>query len=339
MGCRISFIVPVYNVEDYLERCISSVQQQKDNNWELILVDDGSTDTSLSICLEYAKTDERIRIIQQQNSGSAVARNCGLEVATGDWIAFLDGDDWIEANYIEVLSPYIKEDYDFIMYSYWEVQQTKKKSQCKTQDVIRLSNQEFQTLIKDSIDTEKRLQQLASSRSQFWTKLYRREFLQQNHLQADPNLRMSQDVMFQLEVYRVANKAIFIPKELYNYRILNTSTCHRYSGEQVERILKVMYAIRNYVDQSRHKSDYQFLYQKRILTSLVKACILDFCHKDNPNRYSVRKKSFRQMCEQEPFASALTATVIRSFSCRKQICMWLVKWRWFGLLNVLLRSV
>ena len=92
----ISVIVPVYNVEDYLEECLDSLLAQTHENLEIILVDDGSTDRSGSICDRYGKMDSRIRVLHRENGGVSAARNAGLEAATGQWIGWVDSDDWVE---------------------------------------------------------------------------------------------------------------------------------------------------------------------------------------------------------------------------------------------------
>ena len=97
----ISIIVPVFNAQDYLDRLIKSVLGQTYTSWELILVDDGSTDASLEICERYSLKDGRIRVLHQQNSGPSVARNLGIRSAQGQYINFLDSDDWIEKDFIE----------------------------------------------------------------------------------------------------------------------------------------------------------------------------------------------------------------------------------------------
>lgn len=99
----ISVIVPVYNVAPYLTDCVKSVQQQTVSHWELILVEDGSTDASGSLCDRLAETDERIRVIHKSNAGVSAARNDGIEAAKGDYIAFLDGDDLLHPQYLELL--------------------------------------------------------------------------------------------------------------------------------------------------------------------------------------------------------------------------------------------
>lgn len=105
----ISVIVPVYNVESYLEKCIESIQNQSYKSLEIILVNDGSTDSSGDICDKYATCDKRIRVIHQKNGGISSARNTGLEVANGDYIAFVDSDDYIEPKMYEDLLNVLKE--------------------------------------------------------------------------------------------------------------------------------------------------------------------------------------------------------------------------------------
>lgn len=116
---KISVIVPVYNVERYLDKCIESIIGQTYQNLEIILVDDGSTDNGLTTCRQYQKEDTRIQVIHQENAGLVVARKIGIMKATGEYIAFVDGDDWIEKNTFEIL---IKEsDFeDILMYGLQE---------------------------------------------------------------------------------------------------------------------------------------------------------------------------------------------------------------------------
>lgn len=100
---KISIIVPIYNAENHLEKCIKSILTQTVEDLELILVDDGSKDNSLSICKAYANKDSRIKVIHQKNAGVSAARNHGIEVAEGDFIGFVDSDDWIDAHMYEIL--------------------------------------------------------------------------------------------------------------------------------------------------------------------------------------------------------------------------------------------
>ena len=101
---KFSIIIPIYNCMNFLDKSIQSVLRQDYDNWELILIDDGSTDNSLDICLKYQELDNRIIVISQKNEGPSVARNKGLELAKGDYIVFLDSDDWLDTNLFKYVS-------------------------------------------------------------------------------------------------------------------------------------------------------------------------------------------------------------------------------------------
>ena len=99
---KISVIVPIYKVENYLNRCVESIRKQTYRNLEIILVDDGSPDACGEMCDRYAQEDSRIRVIHKENGGLSDARNAGIEVAAGEYIAFIDSDDWIDDKMYEV---------------------------------------------------------------------------------------------------------------------------------------------------------------------------------------------------------------------------------------------
>ena len=98
-----SVVVPVYNVEKYLRECVESILRQTFDDFELILVDDGSKDSSGAICDEYAATDNRIKVIDKENEGQAIARNLGIKIAKGEYLGFVDSDDWVDEEYFENL--------------------------------------------------------------------------------------------------------------------------------------------------------------------------------------------------------------------------------------------
>lgn len=147
---KISVIVPVYNSERYISRCIDSILVQKYQNWELILIDDGSTDGSLSILNEYEKKDSRIKVFHQDNTGPGIARNVGISLATGDYIVFVDSDDKISMDYFELLSK-------------------------KTEDVVFIDinqvDEEFRILKKESMSSYKKLSKDVFLRQQMTGKI------------------------------------------------------------------------------------------------------------------------------------------------------------------------
>jgi glycosyltransferase involved in cell wall biosynthesis len=109
----ISIIVPIYNGEKYLSKCLDSILAQRFEDFELLLINDGSQDSSLSICRKYAQADKRISIYDIPNGGVSAARNVGIDNATGEWVMFIDSDDWVEEGLLETGLPYFNE-YDMI---------------------------------------------------------------------------------------------------------------------------------------------------------------------------------------------------------------------------------
>ena len=118
---KISVIVPVYNVEPYLPQCLDSLIEQTFNDIEIICVNDGSTDGSLNVLNHYAAKDSRIKVIDKPNGGVSSARNRGLDAAQGEYISFVDGDDWLKQNaYEEIISAVDKRNVDMAVFGYYE---------------------------------------------------------------------------------------------------------------------------------------------------------------------------------------------------------------------------
>lgn len=171
----ISVIIPVYNAEKYLKQCIESVLNQTYTDFELILVDDGSTDSSALICDEYSRKDNRVLVIHQKNQGRCVARNVGMECARGEFIQLMDDDDAIHRNMLQVLYDNIKcGDYDFSMVKAQYVPEN------YPHDLLDRSITDVQPLVMTRDDCFKQLYGAGEGKTQFifaWNKLYRKEFI------------------------------------------------------------------------------------------------------------------------------------------------------------------
>lgn len=120
MDLKYSFIIPIYNIENYIRKCVDSILNQEYKNFEIILINDGSTDESLNICNNYAQIDKRVKVINQSNTGVNVARIKGIEAASGKYICCVDGDDFIEKDYLSIIENYTLEDnIDIICFNYY----------------------------------------------------------------------------------------------------------------------------------------------------------------------------------------------------------------------------
>lgn len=207
---KISIIVPVYNVAQYLQRCIDSLIEQTYRNIEIILVNDGSTDSSLEICERNARIDSRIRIINKINGGLSDARNCGLKVATGDYVLFVDSDDYIEVDACEKLLSGMYDNVDFVVGAYTEISDNCEicKRHTNIQENIIYSAKDF---VIHSIETNEWY-------APAWLNLYRKDFLIDNQLYYKVGYLFEDHEMLP-RLYLAANSVVYVDYPFYNYVI------------------------------------------------------------------------------------------------------------------------
>lgn len=201
----ISIIVPVYNVKAYLERCLDSIRGQTYRSLEIIVVDDGSTDGSGDICDKYARLDNRIKVIHQDNAGQSAARNKALSVAQGEFLGFVDADDWIDRDMYEFLYNLILENHaDISICSHYVEKQGKTKvrysSGVKT---VFSRNEAIRALVVD-----KRV------RNYVWDKLFRRQLF--NEIQF-PEKQIFEDIAISYHVFYKANRVVMQDYPKYHY--------------------------------------------------------------------------------------------------------------------------
>ncbi|MBR0098441.1 MAG: glycosyltransferase [Treponema sp.] len=207
MNPAITIIVPVYNAEKFLHRCLDSIIYQTFTNWECILIDDGSPDNSGAICDDYVARDSRFRVIHQENKGVSAARNAGLDSAKGNWIGFVDSDDWCEPNMLENMYNTVQmtgEGHDMIL--------------CKIQDTLGL--QGFASDSSYSFFNNKYGLCFQSA----WGKLYRHSVITSHKLRFPIGSRLGEDTFFTFSFLVHAPNFFFLNKPLYHYFNSNQSS-------------------------------------------------------------------------------------------------------------------
>lgn len=211
---KISIIIPVYNVEDYLEECLDSIINQPLKDIEIICVNDGSTDKSLDILKKYATKDKRIKVINQKNKGLSGARNSGLKIAIGKYVFFIDSDDYLLKDSLEKL--YVKatkEDAQILIFS--AITEPRKLSNENKWLENRLTqpNKQYTKFSKDIIFNE------ITARPFVWNKLFKLEFLRNFNLTFDENVKFGEDQVFLLKTYSHVQRLFFFNHIAYVYRI------------------------------------------------------------------------------------------------------------------------
>lgn len=203
MSPKVSIIVPVYKVEKYIDRCINSILAQTFKNFELLLVDDGSPDNSGKICDNYAQMDNRIRVFHKENAGVSAARNFGIEQSAGDFLMFVDSDDWLDLQCIELC---IKEveygDLDLLQFASVYVSETSQWNSV---------NKSTSILSGDAYVNQQSLNVTV------WGGLYKKAIIDMNSIRFNTQLVMAEDQLFVYKFLKFANRITYINKPLYYY--------------------------------------------------------------------------------------------------------------------------
>ena len=214
MESKISVIIPVYNAQKTIEKCIKSILVQTYSNLEIIVVNDGSKDKTGEICEEIAKCDSRIKYYYKENTGVSMTRNFGLEKATGDYISFIDSDDFLEKNMYENMIKEIN-NADILICNCFIINDNKKIN-----NDIEIKNNSYETLekmIKDISDKE-----INRYVNPPWNKLIKRHIIVSNNILFDSKISLGEDLLFNLTCMKDAKEIKTIDKRLYNY-VITTS--------------------------------------------------------------------------------------------------------------------
>jgi len=275
----ISIIIPVFNAEISLDTCVKSVLSQTYKNFELLLIDDGSTDTSGERCSQYAKKDSRITVLQQKNNGPASTRNTGIRNSKGEFIFFLDADDFLEPDALENLF------------------------QAHTQNKTDITIGDFRKIGKNILssghnnffsgDTLMNRQQILDYVNQYiqtpyvhilfvhcWGKLYLSEIIKNNELFFNPELHNFEDVDFNFRYLNYANTVFFLNKILYNYQLpikqLTQSFRIGHNIEHVNNYVHAFHSVRKFLEKNaphiEAKKRVSHLYVSCMIITLIRTC-------------------------------------------------------------------
>ena len=217
---KVSIIVPIYNVEQYLNRCMDSLLNQTLNDIEIIMVDDGSPDNCPQMCDEYAKKDSRIKVIHKKNAGLGMARNSGLELATGEYVAFVDSDDYVDCRMYETLYQKVKKkQVDAVLCTFYNddkgnVSEGSIDGMPSKESVIDFQIDYIPNVI-GCLPSVKYNQLYGYS---VWNILFSRDVIEHNKVRFESERNfVSEDILFQLDFAACASKLLLLPKPFYYY--------------------------------------------------------------------------------------------------------------------------
>lgn len=226
----VSVIVPVYNGAEYLPACLDSILGQTVEELEVLCVDDGSEDASLEICRAYARRDRRVKVLRQENGGAAAARNRGMDHARGEWLCFVDADDWLAPTMLEELLGGVRDgETDLVLCNYCRVDETGRKKENRS-----FGRDEVWDRARIRLELRKFLCPGVGRYGPYgprgfpWGRIYRRERLERYAVRFPTALRRGQDEIFNLYAYWHSRSITYLHRPLYYYRVLPQSVSHRF---------------------------------------------------------------------------------------------------------------
>ena len=252
---KVSVILPVYNSQKYIAKTIDSILNQNYNNYELIIIDDGSTDGSLDICSKYLEKNNNIKILEQKNSGVSRARNKGIEKATGKYIMFIDSDDCYEPDCIKTMVNYMKnKKVDLVSCSYSNFDLSNNKFLLQDTFVMNKFTEYFEKLQKNYLF------------NQIWNKIYKLDIIKSNKIIFDENISIAEDLKFNIEYLKKCDSFCYIKDILYNYRITTSGLGFKYRTDSNDIKIKLLKLLEDeYSKENAEKKYIFFIYLKQYI--------------------------------------------------------------------------
>lgn len=325
MSVFLSVIIPVYNVKKYLDRCMESVVGQKFKDLEIILVNDGSTDSSGLICDAWAEKDPRIQVIHQKNAGVSAARNAGIELATGEYVTFVDSDDWLAPNMYEKMCETAKSDAapqvvmcDFvnvkgdslenIFSSLREGYYTRKQIVSEIYPTL-LVTEDFGRIPIVSV----------------WSSMYKRSLFTHHDLFFDEDLKYSEDYLFMAEVMITAHSFYYL-KHFYPYHYLQypQSRSKKFQIGWWENLLALNTSLKKLLHQDK---DFDFTRQLKLQLLHSALMVLNGIYSNNTLRFGQKIVLLREVMDNEQLRDAFQNLNFSRNSMFQKIILYLIKYR------------
>jgi len=331
MESKVSIIVPVYNVESSLERCVDSIINQTYQNWELWLIDDGSRDASGKICDSFSLSDARIRSIHKKNAGVSAARNTGLENVQGEYVLFVDSDDYLELNTLELaMNEVERSGADAVLFGfYYHFKEEDRVVENKGNRAFVGKNEEFVSEVFGEMFRKELL-------NPPWNKLIKKEMLLQNGIRFVSEYSICEDMIFTIGVLGACDKIAFLDLPLYHYVYKKEDNLvNKFHGNYFEALSfyveKVMEYLSKYNASAELVAELGTFYVNQAVAYLKKIYAASGYQKEK--KYA----EMRRICETQVFRDEIATYVPKGIKKKVVICC--IKYRWYHILHMLYSEV
>lgn len=332
---KISIIVPVYKVEKYLDRCVQSLINQTIKDIEIILVDDGSPDNCPALCDEYMALDSRIKVVHKKNAGLGLARNSGLDIAIGDYVAFVDSDDFVDPGMYQTLYEKVVEDNLDTCYCgfkfYYDDGSTKQKSEV---DVYKrfTGRNEVNRLLLDMIGPEPSYPSDVKYMMCVWKALYSRKLLDTYQIRFHSEREfVSEDIIYHLDYLTRAERVGFLPDHFYYYCYNGSSLSNTYNREKFERNKRLLAEVNRRLSAVFKTADYQDHYY-RMCFFYLRASFQQEIALVQHSGYSELRKSIIRICKDDFFKDLLRSYNYWKLPIKHRLAFFMMKYRLYLLI-------
>ena len=260
----ISIVIPIYNAEKYLEECLNSIKNQTYKNFEVIMVNDGSKDDSETICMNFLRSDSRFRYLKKENGGVSSARNVGLDNVEGDYITFIDADDWVDENYLDLLITTVEKNHsDIVVSSYKQFNnidvfylRAYSLQEKYLLNFERMNRDDFLTIFPKLMSTNVCFNNAVA-------KLFRKELV--NDLRFDTSIKYGEDLDFYFRLYLNVDSVSYVDEPTYVYRMHGDSTTSNFNQEHAEQELSIFKQMHEKIQEIGLPSIHYFNKLKKLL--------------------------------------------------------------------------
>jgi len=285
---KVSIIVPVYNASVYLESCLETLSKQTYLNYEVLLINDGSTDNSLDICVKYSNIYNNFITYSQVNKGVSSARNYGLKKASGEWITFVDSDDAVDKNYLEVLTKGIKNvKHDLIISGYYINYVYEQYHILKIPEII------YSNTLQEKLFSIERKGLFNS----IYSKLYKKCILSKHDIMFDEKLNNGEDLVFNCEYYKHVTNVQLIDQAAYHYKKRDISSLVNKYNENLEQMVKncnqARFDLYSHLNMFTTKK-YTKLYGKKYI-EYISSLIPNMYRSNSQNNFFTRRKKYKKI--------------------------------------------
>lgn len=329
---KVSIIVPIYNVEQYLNQCVCSIRSQTEPDIEIILIDDGSPDACPDLCDQFAQQDSRIKVYHQKNAGVSVARNLGIQAARSEWIMFVDPDDWLEADAVRVLyNQAVTGDYDIVYGSYyWNYPNRQAAVWLDGENIQEYAGEQCFKFLFDHLLGAKKAKINVSAP---WAKLYKKKTVEQEQCRFPVGQKKAQDYIFNLYAAQAAHKICIIDVPVYHYRIRHSSTSFKLQSDSQEAYRRCIAEIRKYMERYGHLPEFSLYFNITVIGKTFELAKLYGRNIDSIAALRLSARSILSLSREPDLAQAIADTRIQSVPNLKwKMALWFLKHRMYSIL-------